>query len=368
MTNSIKAIGLNPAEHVHYLDHLSIICLIMDIPLLCLDAADAVLVQKYYPGVRTETQTYQEFTPEFLIANYDVLFLSDIWSRELFQHSYKELEKKYHKTLRRVYCPHGFSDKGFYLKFCVDEDVTLIYGQNMLDLLEHHKVLHSLPTHVISGNYRYTHFKNNRAFYNTLMEETIISHFDQRRPIILYAPTWGDPEDSGTFCEAALSIINNLPDHFNMIVKPHPLIEYNDIGYFYQLMGVCEKKPNVLFLNNFPLIYPLLAYTDVYLGDMSSVGYDYLIFNKPMFFINKNKRDVTQDRGVYLYRCGIDICPEEYDEMYQIIESNIQNDATQFSQIRKETYDYTFGKEKPFSQIKEEIDAALETPRRYTLE
>lgn len=362
-----NAIALLAAEHTHYLDHLCVICSIMSTPLLCLDSSDCALAEKYYPGIKTETQKYQEFNPEFLIANYDVLFTSDIWGKELFQKTYRELEMKYNKTLRKVYCPHGFSDKGFYLKYCVDEDITLIYGQNMLDLLQHQGVLRFLPTHVITGNYRYTYFKQHRAFYEKIVQEKILSYFTKKQPLILYAPTWGDPEDSGTFCEAAFTLIDQLPKHYNMIVKPHPLIEYNDVGAFYQLMGKCEGKSNVLFLKDFPLVYPLLAHMDIYLGDMSSVGYDFILFDKPMFFLNKHKRDAEQDRGLYLYRCGVQIFPEQYDQIYPIIESNLKNDSERFSKIRKEVYEYTFGAEKDFSTIRDELLKALETPRRYTL-
>jgi len=362
-----KAVGLLPAEHTHYLDHLSVICYLMDIPLLCLNESDIPLAKKLYPEIRTLSQEYLEFNPEFLIANYDVLFSSDVWSRELFQHAYRDLERKYNKTLRKIYCPHGFSDKGFYLKKCVDEDITLIYGQNMLDLLEHHRVLQELPTHVITGNYRYTYFNKQRAFYEKLMQDEILSRFDRQRPIILYAPTWSDPEDSGTFCEVALALVEQLPKDYNMIVKPHPLIENNDPGFYYQLMGKCEGKTNIHFLKDFPLIYPLLAHTDIYIGDMSSIGYDFLIFDKPMFFLNKNKRDIESDRGLYLYRCGVEILPDHFAQIYPIIEKELKNDHANFSHIRKATYDYTFGPEKPFSQIKSEIIAAYETPRKYML-
>ena len=88
---------------------------------------------------------------------------------------------------------------------------------------------------------------------------------------------------------------------------------------------------------------------------MSSIGYDFLPFNKPMFFLNKQRRDPRTDRGLYLFRCGIDIKPDAYPLIYKFIEANLQEDQERFGAIRKEVYDYTFGEEKNFSDIKSEI-------------
>lgn len=360
----INGVGLNPAEKIHYLDHLAVVCHILNIPLLFQDEADQERAIQYYPEVDTLIAEYQEFTPEFLIANYDVIFTSDLWNRHDFHKVFRELEMKYNKQLRAVYCPHGFSDKGYYLKNCVNEDITFIYGQNMLDLLDHHGALRFMPPHVITGNYRYTYFQKFRDFYDKLMQEEILAKFDQVRPTILYAPTWGDEEDSGTFCEIALQMIEKLPSHYNMIVKPHPLIEHHDAGFYYQLMSKCDEKLNTVFLKDFPLVFPVLANTDIYIGDMSSIGYDFLIFDKPMFFLNKNKRDVEKDRGLYLYRCGVEIQPEQYNEIYEIIEKETATDKSKYSKIRQETWEYTFGAEKPFPQIRNEIIEVLKESRR----
>ena len=118
----------------------------------------------------------------------------------------------------------------------------------------------------------------------------------------------------------------------------------------------------LIFLKDFPLVYPLLAHTDIYLGDMSSIGYDFLPFNKPMFFLNKQKRDPKTDRGLYLFRCGVDIKPDAYPLIYKFIETRLEDDQENFSAIRKEVYDYTFGEERTFADIKADIIAAYNEP------
>lgn len=356
------AAGINPQSQIHYIDHLAVICILMNIPLIFTDPIDQELGMRYYPGLKSKLLEYQEMTPEYLISHYDVLFMSDLWDKYTFHEKFGPLEKKHNKILRHVHCPHGFSDKGFYLKKCADEDIALLYGQNMIDQLKHHNVFQDLSYHVLTGNYRYTYFKQHQTFYNNIIENEVLNKFAKKQPIILYAPTWLDLEESTTFFDAYSYILGNLPDHYNLIVKLHPRLELDDTVNYYQIVGKFEKKPNVLFLKDFPLVYPLLAHTNIYIGDMSSVGYDFLPFNMPMFFLNKQKRDPKADRGLYLFRCGVDVKPDAYPLLYKFIETNLEGDQERFSQVRKEVDDYTFGSEKSFPQIKSEIIAAYNRP------
>lgn len=356
------AVGFNPQSQIHYIDHLAVICILMDIPLLSIDPLDYELSMRYYPGLKSTVVDYQEMSPEHLIANYDILFMSDLWDKHTFHEKFAPLELKYNKILRHVHCPHGFSDKGFYLKKVANEDIALIYGQNMIDQLKHHNVLHHLNNYVLTGNYRYTYFKQNRQFYDEIMEKEVLNKFKKKQRVILYAPTWLDVEESTTFFDAYTYILGNLPDEYNLIVKLHPRLEIDDATNYYRIVSQFENKPNVLFLKDFPLVYPLLAYSDIYLGDMSSVGYDFLPFDKPMFFLNKQKLDPRSDRRLYLFRCGIDIKPDAYPLIYKFIETHLDEDKERFSHVRKEVYDYTFGKEKSFTDLKTEITAAYNKP------
>lgn len=355
--------GVNPQSQIHYNDHLAVICIIMNIPLLFTDPVHHNLCQRYYPNLKTKLLDFQEMSPEYLIANYDVLFLSDLWDKHTFHEKFGTLEKKYKKTMRHVHCPHGFSDKGFYLKKCANEDIALLYGQNMIDQLKHLKVYQDLKNEVIVGNYRYTYYKQHQSFYHEIIEKEVLGQFSKKQPVILYAPTWMDLEESSTFFDTYSHILGNLPDHFNLIVKLHPRLELDDTVNYYRIVGQFEKKLNILFLKDFPLVYPILAHTDVYLGDMSSIGYDFLPFDKPMFFLNKQKKDSKTDPHLFLFRCGIEIQPENYPLLYHAIEKNLKNDSEKFSSIRSQVYVYTFGeKEKSFSDIKSEIIAAYNKP------
>jgi CDP-Glycerol:Poly(glycerophosphate) glycerophosphotransferase len=350
-----KGIGVNPQSQIHYIDHLAVICILMNIPLLFIDETDYSLGKKYYPGLHCLKVDYESLYPEFLVENFDVLFFSDLWDRSKFHEKFGPFEKKYNKTMRHVHCPHGFSDKAFYLEKCILEDIALLYGQNMLDMLKNTGIFQHLPYHVITGNYRYTYFKQCRSFFDEIVKTEILNKFYAKKPVILYAPTWLDVEESTTFFDAHQYLLQNLPADYNMIVKLHPRLELDDTAKYYQIIGKYEDKPNILFLKDFPLIYPLLAYTDIYIGDTSSVGYDFLSFNRPMFFLNKQKIDSQTDRRGFLFRCGTEIMPEEYSELYKILEKKLPEDQEQFSKIRSDVYNYTFAPERSFADIKHEI-------------
>jgi CDP-glycerol glycerophosphotransferase (TagB/SpsB family) len=357
-----KGVGINPSSQIHYTDHLAVICILMDIPLLFLDPLDYQLGSRFYPGLKSLEMAYEEFSPEYLVENYDVLFMSDLWDQKTFNERFGPLEAEYGKVMRHVHVPHGYSDKAFYLKKCANEDITLIYGQNMIDMLKLNKVFEQIKgRYVISGNYRYTYFKQHQTFYDEVMRTEVLNHFEKpSQPFILYAPTWLDLEESTSFFEAYNGILGQLPKEYNLIVKLHPRLELDDTALYYHIVGQYEHQPNILFLKDFPLVYPLLSHAHIYLGDMSSVGYDFLPFNRPMFFLNQQKRNPALDRGLYLFRCGVEIMPEQYDKIYSIIEKSLPNDSEQFSQIRSQVYDYTFGEERPFDAIKADIIAAYQ--------
>ena len=92
-----KGIGLNPASQIHYTDHLAVVCILMDIPLLFLEEPDYNLGLKYYPGLKAQLEPYQNVNPEYLISHYDVFFMSDLWDRRTFHEKYGPYEKKYKK-------------------------------------------------------------------------------------------------------------------------------------------------------------------------------------------------------------------------------------------------------------------------------
>jgi hypothetical protein len=352
-----SGIALNPIEQKQFTDHLAPLSIALGVPLLFLNEEMLEEAKLYYPGLTAEFLPFEEFNPEWLIAHYDFSILSDQWPRDELRQKFALLEQKYGKRFRNVHCPHGFSDKGFYLKGCAFEDICLIYGQNMLDLLKEWGVEKFLNSYVTIGNIRLTYYRQHQAFYQQLIQEQILDKFPNKQPIILFAPTSEDKENLSSYFDVAEKLFTSLPSHYNLIVKLHPQLQQVRPGPYLRLLAKFEKQANIQFLSDFPLIYPLLDISDIYLGDMSSIGYDFLAFQRPMFFLNQQRRTFPPDRSAFLFQCGKVIQPEQYDQIFSIIELELPN--RQYETRRAEIYHYTFGDEQPFGTIKKQLKQLL---------
>lgn len=345
-----KGVGINlNSANVHYMDHLAVICVIMQIPLLITDKSVLKLIEGLYPDLQIQYEDPAEVTPDFLASHFDVFFQSDLCHREDFYAKFHPFELKYNKVIRNVHCPHGFSDKGFYLEKSAYEDIALIYGENMLDLFRSRDLIQKLHSYVITGNYRYSYYKKHQMHFDSIANEQIFSCFNKQQFTILYAPTWNDEESSSSFFEATEMLLDNAPKEYNILIKLHPHLEEDDIVGYYRIKSRYEKKGNVVFIKDFPVIYPLLERADAYIGDMSSVGYDFLVFNKPMFFLNH--RNIQS----FLYRCGVEVQSDEYADIYRIIDRELPKDKERFSILRKDVYKYTFGEEISFELIRNNV-------------
>lgn len=363
MEQKYKGVGLNFNTNIHWTDHLAPLCVIMGIPLLLSNEQHAQEAQFLYPGLEVLLVDWQDINLHYLIERFDVFFQSQIWHRDEFYEQCQPWEKFYNKIVRNVHCPHGFSDKLFWFEKSAREDILLVYGDNMLDLFKEVGVAEHLNATVRTGNYRHLYYRQHQIFYDQLIKERVWSRLDQSKPTILYAPTCHDQENSTSFFQAR-DLLAHLPSDYNLVVKTHPLLEETDAAALYALMGKYEDKSNVVFVKDLPLVYPLLAHSDIYVGDMSSVGYDFLAFNRPMFFLNQLKRNAKQDRHLFLYRCGFEIKPEQYQQFYKLLESQLPFDRERYASIRQELYHYTFGEDVPFDVLKKKIIQAYLSPKK----
>jgi hypothetical protein len=278
--------------------------------------------------------------------------------RDLFDEIFFFIQKLSQKHIYTIWCPHGNSDKGnkiLYMEALKKEEVVLVYGKQMIDFLKRKLVFDQLKGYAITGNFRHQFYLEHRSFYDAIAGKEIAGRLPKAKNTFLYAPTWRDYENSSSFFDAATPIIEQLPEDHNLIIKLHPNLHLQEEFQIDELIGKYQERQNLLFLMDFPPIYPLLNLVDVYIGDMSSIGYDFLIFDRPMFFLNQNKRNAQNDPGPYLFRCGIEIEPDHYPDIYKIIDRYFHYELRNFSEVRQEVYAYAFGHSKLFIDIKKEI-------------
>lgn len=330
-THSIRAAAVSSGNDFHLLDHIAPLADLLKIPLITSEEKNFNLALHYYPHVSVEYEPNLEFQIASLALRFDALFECKYWLPQL-----KFLFEKVHKKdMRLIFCPHGQSDKGFGKPLLAPygtQDAVLLYGDLLIEMLKELKVWPSISNYAMLGNYRRAHYLRYQAFYDELTEKEIFSQLPKQRTL-LYAPTWQDADSSTSFFYGLPKLFSNLPTDWNLIVKVHPRLEEKDPARFYSLLQLAEKHKNALIVSEFPPIYPLLAKADAFLGDFSSVGYDFLTFIRPMFFFPHPS--LTPSR---LHSCGL-ILPHD-SAIFPFIEQNMNGI---FAEKQKELSQLAFG-------------------------
>lgn len=352
-----KGVGIQNFEGIHHVDHLGVICIGMNIPLLFTDEKTYLLAKHYYPDLQARLVDFYDMSPQRLAAQYDILFSSNFSEQHVFKRLFKDPQIEHGKEIRLVYCPHGNSDKGhstYMMELFAEEDIVLLYGQRMIDFLKEKLVFERIKNYIITGNYRYAYYLEHQQLLDQVIEEEVLRRLRPGKKNILYAPTWNQGDSS--FFTAYSFLFDQLPEEYNLIVKIHPTMESEHLGAVYRILSQYEGKEGIFFLKDFPLIYPLLAKSDIYIGDMSSIGYDALAFDLPMFFLNQYGEGATPKSDFHLFQCGIQITPSFYSTIYDCIKKHLSEDKERFSEIRKNTLIHTFGaKLRSFAEIKQDL-------------
>jgi hypothetical protein len=339
----------------HYIDHLAPLCSLLGIPLFVTEEEDEASLKTFYPQIQTIRIPSIQL-PERLIQDIDVFFICT--PRILFDEIFFFTQKLHNKKIHTIWCPHGNSDKGHastFMEGLNKEEIALVYGEKMIDFLKLKGSFNQLKKAIKVGNYRKLYYLKQKAFYDSLLHNQVLRKLPQAQKTVFYAPTWKDRENSSSFTHGLPHLIKNLPSDWNLIIKPHPHLLADHEEGNRKLIEQYEYHERVLFLKDFPPIFPLLDKADIYIGDLSSVGYDFLSFNRPMFFLNDQRRDPKNDLGLYLYRCGTQIVPEEYADLYEIIKKETPEDSLRFSNVRKEVDLYTFEPDISETILKQEI-------------
>lgn len=332
LSNS-KSIAISTSSS-HLLDHLGVLSAELSIPLVVTDSAAYLSGKKYYPNLDLIYMDIGEITPHFL-AQYDFIIESDrYWALELSA----LLDLLFEKRPTFIYCPHGNSDKGYSLTSVIPQDIHLIYGNQMYDQLKNKSSFEKI-LHIFSlGNFRKKYYEQHQLFYDELTEKEIFSNYKEKKTI-LYAPTWHSQETPSSFFNGCTQLVEEIPTSYQLIIKLHPFLEEHYPSQVYSLINRFTNHPHLLFLDHFPPIYPLLARTDIYIGDFSSIGYDFLAFDRPLYFFNPGAK-AEEHPSRFLHQCGLTLPSKK---IFDFIKETLEENQKAYSAIRHHIYHYVFG-------------------------
>ena len=317
----MKAAGLIFDNSPHYLDHLGPFCALQKCPLILSDPILSDTAKRFYPDLKIIEQEALEVN--YLLKDQKISHLISCSPKPLLQTVLDPLQPE------TLWLPHGNSDKGRiapWFDALRQETSLLVYGQKMIDFFKEG----SLPgTFIPIGAFR-------KEYAEKQNQISLPIHFAKQQYTVLYAPTWEDSENNSSFWQALPELAKKLPSEINLLVKPHPNTIAKHAPSLERLIGRYEKD-NLQFLLDFPPIFPLLKSCDAYLGDRSSIGYDFLLLDRPLFFLDPH---INDKRGKDLQSCGITVAS---DTFYDILK---KEDPMRLSKKRKAMAAYTFEKAK----------------------
>jgi CDP-glycerol glycerophosphotransferase (TagB/SpsB family) len=145
------------------------------------------------------------------------------------------------------------------------------------------------------------------------------------------------------------------------MIKLHPFLETFHPAHTFAITEKYKNIDGLLFIAKFPSIYPILSISDIYIGDFSSIGYDFLFFNRPMFFLTNLDDNLSKQNPTFLHQCGKIISKETLCHLKEVMHTTLKEDCIKTKHLQKEIYNYAFGGWQDVEEIKTRINIALKT-------
>lgn len=149
------------------------------------------------------------------------------------------------------------------------------------------------------------------------------------RPTLIYCPTWrkGGISSLERFLDHP-EVVARLAERYDILVKPHPNILNPDRPFYdASLVERLERLPGTTLIRA-GNVMPWQARADLFLGDISAAGYEWLYFGRPMVFLNPQPgrlRPSTDAHALtYLWQCGA-VC-DDPRELPRLVERALAED------------------------------------------
>lgn len=169
--------------------------------------------------------------------------------------------------------------------------------------------------------------------------------FNNGKSTLIYCPTWLKEGISSVelFLESP-ETAERLARCYNLIIKPHPNLfnparKYFDAAIVERLERIA-RIPDVRLVRS-GNVMGWFEQADLLIGDISSAGYEWLYFNRPMVFLNPRPGVLqpTAEFGglTYLWRCG-PVC-ESVEALPDFVRDAFR--ATAYAKVREQVLHYS---------------------------
>lgn len=225
----------------------------------------------------------------YILNNFDAVIFTDYF------HHYLLKSRKDGKT-KFIFADHGTPGRAYsYNKDILDFDFHLLYGSFQYECLKELKLL--------GANHKITGYPKLDALKNVENEPI----FSNNKKTILYNPHFTPPFSSWHFIGIEILEFFYNSKEYNLIFAPHINL-FNKVGgddvtnipqkYFaadnIHIDLGSEKSVNMAYVKE----------AAIYLGDVSSQVFEFIITPRPCIFLNPEKVEYKDDINYRFWKCG----------------------------------------------------------------
>ena len=261
------------------------------------------------------------------LLQYDALVFTDHTAEVFFK------EQITAKKTNFIYIDHGAGDGAYgYGESHALYDLILVAGNKKADRLKKELKNDNLPIEITG----YCKFD--------LLDKEISNklHFDNSNPTILYSPHF--KHELSSWYKMGMPILDFFLNNteYNLLFAPHYNL-FNKKGHGNS--KIIDQKyynaSNILIdlgsENSIDMTYTISS--NIYLGDVSSQVYEFMIKARPIIFINNNNVEWDGDPNYLMWRTGRKI--KNIDELEKALES-ISDWDKDFREEQKNLFENTF--------------------------
>jgi hypothetical protein len=259
----------------------------------------------------------------YILNNFDAVVFTD------FYHRYVKEARGNKCFPKLIKFDHGVTGRAYaYNEALLDFDFQLLIGDysfnqfKKLNLLsEHYVVAGYSKIDAVKSNKNRTFFKNNK-------------------PVVIYSPHFSPPLSSWHHIGMDILEFFYQQNEYNLIFAPHINLFNDKDGFDDSSIPEKYKTAEHIFIDTGSHESVNMTYvlnSDIYLGDVSSQIYEFIITPRPCIFFNPTNVDYKNDYNFRFWQCGnvinnvedlktaMDSCFENF-KVYKPIQSEITQD------------------------------------------